>query len=152
MGKRVQVVLNETVSKLGRSGQVVDVAPGYARNYLLPRGMAEPATASALKRVERLQAQEKQRLAELKSVAEKQKIALETIGTYSIAMPVGEKEMLFGSVTAQDVADAIQAISGQTIDRREMTLPDIRKLGTYTVEAKLHPDVTATVKVLVVPE
>ncbi|BAC09965.1 50S ribosomal protein L9 [Thermosynechococcus vestitus] len=152
MAKRVQVVLNETVNKLGRMGQVVEVAPGYARNYLFPRGIAEPATPSALRRVERLQEKERQRLAALKSIAEKQKATLEKLATITISMPVGEKDMLFGSVTPQDVADAIQAITGETIDRREMILPEIRKLGTYTAEIKLHPEVTVKLNIQVVAD
>ncbi|WP_448533051.1 50S ribosomal protein L9 [Parathermosynechococcus lividus] len=152
MAKRVQVVLNETVNKLGRMGQVVEVAPGYARNYLLPRGLAEPATPSALRRVARLQELERQRLAELKGVAEKQKATLEKLATITISMPAGENEALFGSVTPQDVADAIQAITGETIDRRNMTLPDIRKLGTYTADIKLHPEVSVKLSIQVVPD
>ncbi|MDR5638345.1 MULTISPECIES: 50S ribosomal protein L9 [unclassified Thermosynechococcus] len=152
MAKRVQVVLNETVNKLGRMGQVVEVAPGYARNYLFPRGIAEPATPSALRRVERLQEKERQRLAELKGVAEKQKATLEKLATITISMPVGEKDMLFGSVTPKDVADAIQAITGETIDRREITLPEIRKLGTYTSEIKLHPEVSVKLNIQVVAD
>ncbi|MFN3678453.1 MAG: 50S ribosomal protein L9 [Thermosynechococcus sp.] len=152
MAKRVQVVLNETVNKLGRMGQVVEVAPGYARNYLFPRGIAEPATPSALRRVERLQEKERQRLAELKAIAEKQKATLEKLATITISMPVGEKEMLFGSVTPQDVANAIQAITGETVDRRAMVLPEIRKLGTYTAEIKLHPEVSVKLNIQVVAD
>ncbi|AHB87782.1 50S ribosomal protein L9 RplI [Thermosynechococcus sp. NK55a] len=152
MAKRVQVVLNETVNKLGRMGQVVEVAPGYARNYLFPRGIAEPATPSALRRVERLQEKERQRLAELKVVAEKQKATLEKLATITISMPAGEKDMLFGSVTPKDVAEAIQAITGETVDRRDIVLPEIRKLGTYAAEIKLHPEVSVKLNIQVVPD
>ncbi|AFY61707.1 50S ribosomal protein L9 [Synechococcus sp. PCC 6312] len=152
MAKRMQLVLNENIYKLGKVGSIVEVAPGYARNYLLPRGLAQPATPGALKQVARLQEQERQRFAELKLVAVQQKATLETIGTFSIAMPAGEKDALFGSVTHQDVADAIKAIAQETVDKREITMPDIRKLGSHTAEIKLHPEVTATITVLVVPE
>lgn len=152
MAKRTQLVLNENIYKLGKIGSVVEVAPGYARNYLIPRGLAQPATAGALRQVARLQEQERQRLAELKLIAVQQKATLETIGTFSIAMPAGEKDTLFGSVTHQDVADAIKAIAQETVDKRDITMPDIRKLGSHTADIKLHPEVTATITVLVVPE
>nr|B8HS22.1 RecName: Full=Large ribosomal subunit protein bL9; AltName: Full=50S ribosomal protein L9 [Cyanothece sp. PCC 7425] len=152
MGKRIQLVLNQDVYKLGRNGDLVEVAPGYARNYLLPKAMAYVATPGVLKQAERRREQERQRQLELKQAAEKQKQVLEGVGTLTIAMPVGEKEALFGSVTAQDVADLIQSATGQEIDRRTLTLPEVRKLGTYTAEIKLHTEVTAAVKITVVAE
>ncbi|MGB8701479.1 MAG: 50S ribosomal protein L9 [Thermosynechococcaceae cyanobacterium] len=147
MAKRVQLVLNQDVSKLGRMGDLVEVAPGYARNYLLPQGMAFNATPGVLKQVERRRAAELKRLAELKQQAEQQRDALLKVGTLTIQQKAGEGDALFGSVTAADVAAAIQQASGLELDRRALTVPEIRKLGTYTVEVKLHTDVTATVAV-----
>lgn len=149
MAKRVQLVLNRDVSKLGRMGDLVEVAPGYARNYLLPQGLAAHTTPGILKQVERRRAIEQQRLLELKQQAEVQKAAIEKVGRFTIEKQAGENEAIFGTVTARDVAEAIQAAIGQEIDRREINLPDINKLGTYKAEIKLHSDVEAVVEIQV---
>ncbi len=150
MAKRVQLVLNQDVSKLGKSGDLVEVAPGYARNYLIPHKIAVNATPGLLKQVERKREQERQRLLEEKQQAESRKNAIEATGKFSISMQVGENEAIFGSVTASDVAEVIQSVTGQEVDRRGITIPDIRKLGTYKAEIKLHPEVTAQVEIEVV--
>ncbi len=150
MAKRVQLVLNRDVSKLGRSGDLVEVAPGYARNYLIPQGIAVPTTPGILRQVERRRELERQRRLEEKQQAEGIKKIVEAAGTFTIAQQAGEKDALFGSVTNQDVATAIQQVTGQEIDRRTIELPEIRKLGTYKAEIKLHADVTAVVNVEVV--
>ncbi|BAY28797.1 50S ribosomal protein L9 [Tolypothrix tenuis PCC 7101] len=150
MAKRVQLVLTQDVSKLGKLGDLVDVAPGYARNYLIPQKLATHATPGILKQVERRREQERQRQLELRQQALEQQAALEKIGNLKIAKQVGENEAIFGTVTAQDVADAIQAATNQEIDRRGITLPDINHLGTYKAEIKLHSEVTAQVTIEVV--
>jgi large subunit ribosomal protein L9 len=152
MAKRVQLVLNQDIYKLGHMGQLVDVAPGYARNYLLPKGMAFKATPGVLKQFERRRAEELKRLAELKVQAEEQKVKIQKLDTLTIQQKAGEGDALFGSVTAANVADLIQAASGIEIDRRTLSVPEIRKLGTYTVEVKLHTEVIATVTVEVEAE
>ncbi|MEN9214389.1 MAG: 50S ribosomal protein L9 [Gloeomargarita sp. DG02_5_bins_242] len=151
MAKRVQVVLTAPVVKLGAAGDLVEVAPGYARNYLIPQGKAVAATASVLRQVERRQEQERQRKIREKEEALARKTALEVIGQLTIAMTAGENETLFGSVTEKDVAEMIQAGTGQVVDRKEITIPDIRKLGTYEAQVRLHPEVIATVKFKVIP-
>jgi large subunit ribosomal protein L9 len=150
MAKRIQLVLSKDVSKLGRSGDLVEVAPGYARNYLMPQGLAVHVTPGILKQVERRRELERIRLAELKKVAETQKAALEKSGQFSIAKQVGENEAIFGTVTNQEVADVIKAATGQEIDRRGITVPEIHKLGTYKIDIKLHPEVSAMIEVEVV--
>ncbi len=151
MAKRVQLVLSKDVSKLGRMGDVVDVAPGYARNYLLPQGLAVHTNPGILKQMERRREIERLRLAELKQGAEAMKQAIEAVKTISIAKQVGENDAIFGTVTAQEVADAILASSKQEIDRRTLTMPEVHGLGTYKVEIKLHPEVVATLEIAVVP-
>jgi large subunit ribosomal protein L9 len=151
MGKRLQVVLNQNVSKLGKSGDLVEVAPGYARNYLLPQRMAAIATPGILRQVAQRQEKERQRLLAEKQEAESRKTALQTIGRFVIRKQVGEGEAIFGTVTTQDVADAIQAIASQEVDRRGITLPDIHKTGFYQAQVKLHSEVTATIEIQVAP-
>ena len=149
MAKRVQLVLNQDVSKLGKTGDLVEVAPGYARNYLIPQKLGVNATPGILKQVERRQAKERQRLLEEKQQAESRKTALETIGRFVIRKQVGEDEAIFGTVTAPDVAEAIQMATNQEVDRRGITVPDISKLGFYKVEVKLHPEVSAVIEIQV---
>jgi large subunit ribosomal protein L9 len=151
MAKRVQLVLSKDVSKLGKTGDLVDVAPGYARNYLLPQGLAVRTTPGILKQVERRREQERQRLLELKKQAEEQKLALEKSGRFSISKQVGEKDAIFGTVTDREVSEVILSVAGLEVDRRGITVPDIHKLGSYKVDIKLHPEVTATVEIQVVP-
>lgn len=150
MAKRVQLVLSKDVSKLGKAGDLVEVAPGYARNYLIPQGIGARTTPGLLKQVERRREVERLRLLEEKQKAETLRAALEAVGRYAIAKQVGENEAIFGTVTNQDVADAILEATQQEVDRRGITLPDIHKLGSYKADIKLHPDVTATVEIQVV--
>jgi large subunit ribosomal protein L9 len=152
MAKRVQLVLNKEISKLGRAGDLVEVAPGYARNYLLPQKLAVHVTPGILKQVERRREAERQRLLELKKEAQATKAAIEAIGLFKIAKPVGENEALFGTVTNQDVATLVQEKANHEVDRREITLPEIRKLGTYRADIKLHPEVSVTIDLQVVSE
>ncbi|MFE4106704.1 50S ribosomal protein L9 [Almyronema epifaneia] len=152
MAKRVQVVLNEDVRKLGGEGDLVEVAPGYARNYLIPRGLAVRTTPGVLKQVERRREQERQRQLEIKQEAESIKTALATIGLFTVKKQAGEGEAIFGTVTAAEVAEEIQKMTNKEVDRRNITLPDINKLGEYRVEVKLHPEVTATLNLRVVPQ
>lgn len=152
MAKRVQLVLNQDVSKLGRAGDLVEVAPGYARNYLVPQKMAVNATPGILKQVERRREKERQRQLELKQQAQEIKTALESVGRFTIAKQVGEGDSIFGTVTEREVAALVQEAIGQEVDRRGITLPDIGKTGTYNAEIKLHPEVTAVVEIEVVPE
>ncbi|HIK27348.1 MAG: 50S ribosomal protein L9 [Oscillatoriaceae bacterium SKW80] len=151
MPKRIELVLTQDVKKLGKTGDLVEVAPGYARNYLIPKGMAVIATPGILKQVERRRELAKQRLLEEKQKAEELKKAIENVGVFTIQKQVGEKNAIFGTVTNQEVADAILANINQEVDRRGITLPDIRKLGTYKAEIKLHPEVIAVVDIQVVP-
>ncbi len=150
MAKRVQLVLTKDVTKLGKLGDLVEVAPGYARNYLIPQSLAARATPGLLKQVERRREKEYQRQLELKQQATEQKTALENIAGLKIAKQVGENEAIFGTVTTQDIADAIQAVASLEIDRRGITIPDISQLGTYQAEIKLHSEVTAVINIEVV--
>ncbi|MEA5553164.1 50S ribosomal protein L9 [Anabaena cylindrica UHCC 0172] len=150
MAKRVQLILNQDIYKLGKSGDLVDVAPGYARNFLIPQKKANHATPGLLKQVERRREQERLRQLELKQQALEQKATLEKVGSLKIAKPVGENEAIFGTVTTQDVAEAIMAATSQEIDRRGITIPDINHLGTYQAEVKLHSDVTAQIDIEVI--
>jgi len=150
MAKRLQVVLNQNLGKLGESGDLVEVAPGYARNYLLPQGIATIATPGLLKQVQLRKAKQQERLIAQKEEAEGIKTALQAVGRFVIRKQGGEGEAIFGTVTSQDVADAIQASAGREVDRRNIILPDISKTGLYSAQIKLHPEVVSTVEIEVV--
>ena len=152
MAKRVQVVLSKNVNKLGISGDLVEVAPGYARNYLIPQGLGTIATPGILRQVEQRREKERQaKLAELQE-AESRKTALKTIGRLVIRKQVGEANAIFGTVTSQEVADVIKQQTGLEVDKRGISVPDISVLGNYEVEVKLHPEVSATVEIEVAPQ
>ncbi len=150
MAKRVQLVLTQDVSKLGKLGDLVDVAPGYARNYLVPKKLGVTATPGILKQFERRRELERQRQAELKQQSLEQKATLEQVTSYSIPMQVGENGAIFGAVTSQDIADIIKQVASLEIDKRSISLPDIGTLGTYEAEVKLHPEVSAKINLSVV--
>ncbi len=153
MAKRdVQIMLRRDVSKLGRSGDLVQVAPGYARNFLIPQGFGVRATPGILKEVERAKERERVRLLAEKQEAESRKTALETIGRFVVRKTVGEGDAIFGTVTDREVATVIQEASGLEIDSRGISVPEISKTGVYEVQVKLHADVTATIRVQVTPE
>ncbi len=151
MAKRVQVALTESIASLGKEGDLVDVAPGYARNFLLPYGKAMNVTPAVLKQIERKKEKEKIAADKLKQEALDFQTALTTIGRFTIKKQVGEDGVLFGTVTNGDVAEAIEAATKKEIDRRNITVPDIHNLGSFTAKIKLHSEVNAEVNIEVTP-
>ena len=150
MAKRVSVVLSEDVLSLGKNGDLVDVAPGYARNFLLPQGKAVPLTPAVLKQVEHRRAKEAERQAALKQEALDFRTALDTIGRFTVKKQTGGDDVLFGTVTNADVAEAIEAATKKEVDRRVIIVPEIHRTGTYKVQVKLHSAVTAEINLEVV--
>ncbi|MFI5307173.1 MAG: 50S ribosomal protein L9 [Polyangiales bacterium] len=149
MATHVQVVLKQDVDKLGQAGEIVRVKPGFARNYLLPRGLAAVATGENLRQVEHerriaVALADKQR-----KVAEGAAAQIEGL-TIEIAMQVGEGDRLYGSVTSRDIAQAL-ASRGIEVDRKKLQITDtIKALGEYDISAKLGNDVSARFKLVVV--
>ena len=147
----MEVILRDHVEKLGKRGEIVKVSDGYARNYLLPRKLALPATEGNRKHVERERKIMETREAEEKSQAEAIASRLATIDI-TIARRVGDTEQLYGSVTATDIAEFLKT-KGFEIDRRKLILPEpIKTIGEHDVPLKLHREVTAPLKVKVVKE
>ena len=147
----MEVILREHVDKLGNRGEIVKVADGYARNYLLPRKLALPATDGNKKHVERERKIMETREAEEKGQAETIAARLATIDI-SIARRVGETDQLYGSVTAADITEYLKT-KGFEVDRRKLILPEaIKAIGEFDVPLKLHRDVTVPLKVKVVKE
>jgi len=147
----MEVILREHVDNLGRRGDLVKVADGYARNYLLPRKLALLATDGNKKVIEREKVKFDIKEAEEQKVAQAVADRLATV-EIEIARKVGETDALFGSVTNGDIAESLAA-KGFDIDRRKIQLHEpIKKLGDYTVPVKLHRDVTVPLKVKVAAE
>ena len=147
----MEVILREDVDKLGRRGDVVKVAEGYGRNFLLPRGLALAVTDANKAMIEKEKRALLARLA--KEKAEFQAVA-DRIGSIRFVAPrkVGENDVLYGSVTSGDIAEFLKG-KGIDLDKRKVQLEEpIKKLGDHEVHIKLHPEVTATLKVLVSKE
>ncbi len=148
----MQVILKQDVDKIGQRGEIVDVSRGYVRNFLVPRGLAEMATPGRLEEVRREmeEAEERDR-----RMAERAGEVAATLNksVITIEARTGEDERLFGSVTAANIASAIEKARGVRVDRRRVRLDEpIKSLGTHQVPIQVHGDVEANVKVIVVPK
>jgi large subunit ribosomal protein L9 len=147
----MQVILQEDVDKLGTRGEVVEVAPGFARNFLLPRKLALEASSANLKRLEKIRVTLAKRTATEKSAAEQQADLLNNV-TVKLARKAGENDQLFGSVTAADLAEGLAA-QGFQIDKRRIALDEpIKILGESLVTVRLVHGVAAHLKVIVEKE
>ena len=148
----MQVILRQDVEKVGLRGEVVDVAAGFARNYLLPRRLAEPAAPGRVAELEKLAAGRARH--EAQSFDQAQELVQKLDGAeLRFDVQAGDTGTLFGSVTATDIADRIWETQRIRIDRRKLDLPEsIKRIGRYEVPVELFQDVTATLRLAVVPE
>lgn len=151
MATPIHVVLQHDVDNLGQSGDVVRVRPGYARNFLIPRGLAVPASAGNLARIDELKRSAASRAARELEVARDLAKRLEATSV-KIARAVGEENKMYGSVTSRDIEEAYRQL-GLEIDRKKIRLAEpIKQLGLAEVPVKLHGDITATLRVEVVKQ
>ena len=147
----MEVILKEDVAKLGSRGDVVKVAAGYGRNFLLPRKLAIEATSGNKKVIEQMRAAAVRRSAKEKAQAEELSKQFDGLSV-SFARRAGEQDQLFGSVTSSDIGDALEK-KGFNVDRRKIQLHEpLKTLGEFTVPVKLHKDVTAHLKVVIEKE
>jgi large subunit ribosomal protein L9 len=148
----MEVILRQDVEKVGLRGEVVDVAPGFARNFLLPRKLAETATPAKVAELRKLE--QKRARHEAQSFEQAQEIAQRLEASeIRFDVPAGDTGTLFGSVTATDVAERVWETEKVRIDRRKLDLPDsIKRIGRYQIPLELFADVTATLRLAVVPE
>ena len=145
----IEVVLTETDPKLGKRGQVIKVSPGYAQNFLFPNHKAMPATAANLKEFEREKARHTKEEAEHLAQAREQALRIASL-SLRLEVSTGDGEKLFGSVTSQDIAEALAA-QGVSLERKKIHLEEpLKKLGRYEVSIKLHPEVSAALKLALV--
>jgi large subunit ribosomal protein L9 len=148
----VKVILQKEVAKLGAPGDVVNVADGYARNFLVPRGLAIQATKGAVRQADNLKRAHEDRVAKARKEAEA--VAGRLAGTtLRLTHRAGGEGKLFGSITAQELAEELEKQAEEPIDRRSIHLDEpIRSVGSHEVQVRLHPDVTTTVTVEIEPE
>jgi large subunit ribosomal protein L9 len=148
----MKVILQREVDKLGTPGQVVEVKDGYARNFLIPRGLAAPASKGGVRHADRLRKGHEQRTQKAVTAARDLSDKL-TAGPLRIKAKAGQEGKLFGSITVADLAGELTKTAGTEIDRRIVHLEEpIRSLGTHEVTVHLHPDVDAAVTVEVVAQ
>ncbi|PSC76948.1 50S ribosomal L9 [Micractinium conductrix] len=145
--KKQQVILVRDVPGLGSEGSLKSVPVGYFRNYLQPQGLAAFANAGILDQIKRQREEEERARMEEKAKAQAMATALATIGKFIVKKKVGEKEAIFGSVTTQEIVDAIKMQTGRELEKKNVTLPEIKSLGTYDASIKMHPEVTGFFKV-----
>ena len=148
----MKVILTQDVKNLGKKGALVEVAEGYGRNFLLPRGLAMEASQGAVKALEAEKERQQQKVARV--AADARAAAAKLQGrTITVKARVGEGTRLFGSVTAKDVAEALLKATKIEIDKRKIEIKEpIKSLGTYPVTIKLHPEASAEIKVSVEQE
>ena len=147
----MQIILQEDVEKLGTRGQVLDVAAGYARNFLLPRKLALEATAGNMKRLEKMRSTFAKKEASEKADAQKLADSLSGVAI-ELVRKSGENDHLFGSVTSADIAEALEA-KGHKVDKKQVILAEsIKIIGEYEIPIKLHREVSASVKLSVKKE
>ena len=148
----MEVILLKDVENLGDKGRLANVAKGYARNYLIPRGMAEPATPGKIAEFQRREEERKSREARMAVQAEEYTATLNKT-VITLGAKAGEGDRLFGSVTAADIADAIKDARGFTVDKRKVLLDEpIKEIGTFMVDVEVAEGFVATVKIIVIPE
>ena len=146
----MEVILLKDVPRLGRAGELRNVAPGYARNYLVPEGLATLVTKGALKQLELQSQAEARRMRQLEVEARELAAQLEGV-TLTLTAKTGEEDRLYGSITSGDIADALESEIGKSVDRRKIELEEpIRELGTYSVPFKLLSDLAPTIVVEVI--
>jgi large subunit ribosomal protein L9 len=149
----MKVILQKPVDKLGNPGDIAEVADGYARNYLIPRGMALKAEKGAIKHADNLRRVHSSRLTKQKGEYEALASKLIAGGPLTLSARAGDEGRLFGSVTAAEIADAVSARAGVQIDRRDVNLDEpIRSLGTHEVRIKLFHQVEPVITIQVLPQ
>lgn len=146
----VKLILKEDIAGLGHAGDVVSVKPGFAKNFLVPQGKATQASEGKIREIEHLKKQIADKVAKELADLKKTQKAIEGL-SLEVKAKAGEEGKLFGSITAAQIAELLQA-RGYAIDRRKIDLDAIKEVGEHAVKVKLHRDVVATVKVQVSAE
>eukprot|EP00195_Chlamydomonas_chlamydogama_P009722 CAMPEP_0202900478 /NCGR_PEP_ID=MMETSP1392-20130828/11858_1 /ASSEMBLY_ACC=CAM_ASM_000868 /TAXON_ID=225041 /ORGANISM="Chlamydomonas chlamydogama, Strain SAG 11-48b" /LENGTH=202 /DNA_ID=CAMNT_0049586875 /DNA_START=69 /DNA_END=677 /DNA_ORIENTATION=- len=151
VSKKTKVILVKE-SPLGKEGDIKSVPLGYWRNYLAPSGIAKIADDKILAEIRRIKEEEIRKKLEVKAQAQAFANALTTIGKFIIKKKVGDKDQIFGSVSIQEISDAIYQQTGRDLSEMKFTVPEIKAVGTYECQVELHPEVTGTFSVVIQKE
>ncbi|MGQ9570491.1 MAG: 50S ribosomal protein L9 [Thermodesulfovibrionales bacterium] len=147
----MKVILKEDIKHLGKMGQIMNVADGYARNYLIPKGLVVEANEKNIRSFEHEKRIIEEKAKKIRNIAHDIALRISSL-TITIKSKAGEEGKLFGSITAMDIAEALQK-EGIEIDKKKILLDEpIKRLGSYTVNVKLHTDISASLNILVVEE
>ena len=147
----MKVILKEDVKNLGKMGDIVNVAAGYANNFLIPKKLAVEAITENIKAIEHQKKMIQEKAKKIKNASKDLADKIASL-TLNIKAKAGEEEKLFGSITSMDIADALKN-EGIDIDRKKILLEEpIKRLGSYSVSIKLHPDITTQLNIIVIPE
>lgn len=145
----MKVILQQEVKKLGKAGEILEVSEGYARNFLLPKQLAIPATSTNVNAVQQKKASEQRKAAQANDEAKVMASQLSKVSV-KLSVKLGEGGKLFGSITAKDVADALKEQYGIDMDKRKIEIKEaIKALGTYPVTVRLHPEIAAKIELVV---
>lgn len=148
----MKVILNQDVKNLGKAGDIKEVSDGYARNFLIPKGLADEATVRKLKETEEKNIKNEKKKNKEKAEAEELKQRLDG-KSFTIPAKTGGSDKLFGAVTAREVSDILQKELGVALDKKKIEMPEpIKHLGQYKIKIKIYPSIQAEVKVIVVAE
>lgn len=150
--KVIKVVLRENIQKLGKSNELIKVAAGYARNFLIPNKMAVVATTGILKQQKFYAALKEEKLQTAREDAKKVQLLLEEIQKFSVSKKTGDGHNIFGSVTEKEIAQIIKNTTNLDIEKQNIFLPEVKTIGIYNVEIKLLNQVTANIQLQVLPE
>ncbi|MDR1409572.1 MAG: 50S ribosomal protein L9 [Oscillospiraceae bacterium] len=144
----MKVILKQDVKGLGKAGQMVNASDGYARNFLLPKGLAAPVTAQAMAEMKNREASDRHRI-EVETQAAKDAAAILEGKTVKVSAKAGQGGRLFGSVTAKEIAEQIRAQFSVDVEKRKLSVEDIKQYGTYPAEVRLYPGISAQLFVMV---
>lgn len=152
MSKKIAIIIKHTDTKIGKRGEVIKVFPGYAFNYLIPNGIAEIATKGKLKHLRMIQAIESSKLKEIHSSALILKNNLEQVPKISIKKTLGDKRQIFGRISEKEIISQIYKYTGKKLEKKHITIPEIKKVGVYNIKIQVFQDLTTNFKLLILPE
>jgi large subunit ribosomal protein L9 len=150
--KNIQLILNQATRYLGQAGEIIDVSPGYARNFLLPNKIAEPITLGRMQYISKLKAKAIQIQEEKVLQMTQLKNQIESINKFSIKRKISENNTIFGSITEKDIIQVIKDTTGTSIERSQVKVPEIKEIGLYLIKLDLMENLSLDIQLQVLPE
>jgi large subunit ribosomal protein L9 len=150
--KNIQLILNQATRYLGQAGEIIDVSPGYARNFLLPNKIAEPMTLGRMQYISKLKAKAIQIREERVLQMTQLKNQIESINKFSIKRKISENNTIFGSITEKDIIQVIKDTTGTSMERSQVKVPEIKEIGLYLIKLDLMENLSLDIQLQVLPE